>query len=343
MRFRRSKQGILLSLAAVLLGSHLATSAPPEPVPKERKIELSAPPDNEVATNLNLLNTKRDGLRRLEDDLFKPLQTFAPKSSLDGMSVPPVQTPTRSVIPNKRMKELLDRKKKWGLMAPEDFMAEATGEEIFNLPDYDQNGIDKKKQSPVERFFDRLDNKHKGELDLGESNDQENRKKPIRFGDPGNAEQTEFLKGLNASESALKNEMIDLNSRSSLQPLLKPALQELFGLGAKPPSREELEIHKQRMTDYGNLIGLNPSDAPLDSLEPVSPVSPVNGWGSLYPPVRSASPALPPGATPAALPSPSAGLPNSYNLRSALEPAPSPPREASKALPTVLDFPKRKF
>jgi hypothetical protein len=346
MRFRRSKQGLLLSLAAVLLGSPFATGAPPELVPKSREIELSGPSSSEAATNLNLLTPKREGLRNLENDLIKPFQSFAPQGSLDGISVPPAQAPTRSVVPNKRIKELLDRKKNWALMGPEDFIAGSTGDEVFRLPDYDENGVEKKRQSPVDRFFQSLDNKQKREFDLGESYEDERRRKPGRFGgDPVNPDEAESLKGLIASERALKNEIGDLNSKSALQPLLKPAQQDLFSLGARSSSREEIEVHKQRMNDYGNLIGLDQFNTPVESSMPVNPINPanINGWGSLFAPVRSPAPALPPGATPAALPSLSAGSANSYNIRPALEPLAPPPREAPKALPSALDFPKRKF
>jgi len=340
MTFCRSKRTLFLPLLAALVSGMPAVGAPP-PVAKPRgsAIEFSEPLNAEVATNLNQLTTKKDGLRQLEEDLFKPLQTFSPKSSLDGMIAPPVQAPVRAVVPNKHLRELLDKKKNFGLMAPEDFITGTTAEEIFGVPKYDENGMEKKGSSVLERYYERL-GKKRGIPGLGDSSDSDSDgKRDGRSDGAMSAEESEFLKGINSSENDLKK-MFGTEDKSSLAPMLKPVLTDFFGLGSTVPSREATEIHRQRMNDYGNLIGLDslsPPENPLDSASPIRG----NSWGDLYTPSRS-SIALPPGARPATI-YPSAGLPPTIATEPVVQVPLAPLREAPRALPTVLDFPKRKF
>src|SRR5438309_368181 len=98
-----------------------------------RSIEFSEPRSAEVITNLNQLTAKKDGLKQLEEDLYRPLQTFTPKSSLDGFFDPPERPRSAAVVPSKRARELLERKRNWIFLDPDDDSAGPTAESIFNL------------------------------------------------------------------------------------------------------------------------------------------------------------------------------------------------------------------
>src|SRR6266404_8041173 len=120
-----------------------------------RSIEFSDRKSDEVTTNLNQMGSRKDGLRQLEDDLGKPFQTFNPNSSLDGMFTPPVRQPSAPSIPSKRAKELMERQKNWVFMSPEDLAGTPTEEDIFKLREYDKDGQEKKKSTPLERFMEK--------------------------------------------------------------------------------------------------------------------------------------------------------------------------------------------
>src|SRR5437879_10116167 len=60
-----------------------------------------------------------NGLKQLEDDLFKPLKTFAPNSSLDGVFTPPAKPVAPTPREDKKARELRDRKKDWVFINPD--------------------------------------------------------------------------------------------------------------------------------------------------------------------------------------------------------------------------------
>jgi hypothetical protein len=341
MMFRPSKWSLFLPAAAVTLSGLLVSAAPPPAKPPGRSIELSDAPSSEVVTNLNQLITKKDGLRQLEDDLSRPFQTFSPKSSLDPMIAPPVQA-SRPVIPSKRVKDLLDRKKNLGFLSPEDFSADTTAQEIFKIPDYDDNGQEKKNASVLERYFDRIDKK-RTKAGLNDPSEEKGfgRKQTDRFDNPDDAEESELLKGLNASESDLKK-MFAPPEKNGAVPSFKPVVGDFFGMDFQPPSREERDIRKQKMNDYGNMIGLDSLAQPANPLDSAMPVR-GNSWSEIYTPVRNPF-ALPSGSiAQPVISSPASGLPDPYAAQPVGQLPASSLREAPRALPSAVDFPRRKF
>src|ERR1039457_4562947 len=108
MSFRLLSLQICLGVVLLAAGGLLVCSAEAGEKERGRPIEFSVPKSDEVTTNLHELTSKKDGLKQLEEDLYKPLQMFAPKSSLDGGVAPPVRPPAGSVIQSKRAKELLE-------------------------------------------------------------------------------------------------------------------------------------------------------------------------------------------------------------------------------------------
>ena len=76
-------------LAAVALTAVLACTAQAGSRQRGQPIEFSQPKSFEVMTNLQQLATKKDALQQLEEDLYRPLQSFTPKSSLEGVVAPP--------------------------------------------------------------------------------------------------------------------------------------------------------------------------------------------------------------------------------------------------------------
>src|SRR5882762_1711705 len=151
MSFRLSSFRIFPSLAVAGAACLLACSAQGADQRRGRSIEFSGPRSAEVITNLNQLTSKKDGLKQLEEDLYRPLQTFAPKSSLDGFFDPP------------------ERQRNWIFLDPDDLAAGPTAEQIFNIPEYDANGQEKKKLSVMERYFENEERKRAGKTKAGKS------------------------------------------------------------------------------------------------------------------------------------------------------------------------------
>src|SRR5215467_11368369 len=146
--------GIGLMLAALAISSTLGQEKK-----RGRSIQFSDAKSNDDGTSTNQVTSKKDGLRQLEQELLQPFQNLAPKSSLDGV-MPPVQRPrpgSQQAVPSKRQKEMRERMKNWIFMLPEDQISGLTPEEIFNIPGYEADGQEKKKLTPMEKYYQQLD------------------------------------------------------------------------------------------------------------------------------------------------------------------------------------------
>src|SRR2546422_9400694 len=164
-----------LSAAALTLSAPPARSAETGAKQPGASKELSEAPASNAATNVSLADKKRDGLRTLEESLYKPLQNLTPKSSLDGIFVPPARPTTGPAVQNKRLKEKLEKRKDWVFMSPEDLGSGPSTEEIFDMPEYERDGQKKKKLSPVERFYQKMDRERKGRSADGKLKDDDGR------------------------------------------------------------------------------------------------------------------------------------------------------------------------
>ena len=156
MSFRLLSLRVCCGLVAVALTSLLPCSAQTGGRPRGRPIEYSEPRSDEVTTNLHQLTIKEDGVKELEEDLYQPLRSFTPQSSLDGVAAPLPPSPAPPAIQSKRAKELLERRKNWIFARPEDLVAEPTLEEILKTPEYGKDGREKKQTPALERYYERM-------------------------------------------------------------------------------------------------------------------------------------------------------------------------------------------
>ena len=116
-----------------------------------RFIELSETNTAEILTNLNQLTVKKDGLRELEDQL-RSINTFSGSKSLEGRFNAPYNAPR--MVPNKTIKELLERHKNWGLTSEELGTGSSTPD-LDAISSFAEDGSDNKKSS-VQQFYDAL-------------------------------------------------------------------------------------------------------------------------------------------------------------------------------------------
>jgi len=238
-----------------------------------KAIEFSEPKSNEITTNLHQLTSKKDSLKQLEEDLYKSLRTFSGATSLDGVpAAPVVRPPAGPVIPSKRARELLERHKNAYLMTVEDLAATPTAEEIFEIPEYDKDGLEKKKKTPIELYYERLDAKRAEAFKPAQADAAES------FGVPGplngfevqggSSELEPMLPpGLKEKQEELQQYLAVENLNTTLLPTVstRSSYSDIFGLGELAPSPEKVLEHKKFMEEFQNL--LSPSSLPLPGAE----------------------------------------------------------------------------
>jgi hypothetical protein len=250
-----------------------------------RSIIFYEPKSDEVTTNLHQLAGKKDSLKQLEEDLYKSMQTFS-GSSLDGIPAPLARPPTGPVIPSKRVREALERRKNAIFLTPEDLAPATTAEDIFKLPEYGAAGMEQKTPTPIEKYYERMDSQHADSLkstrskDGGSSDTSHSGRDGSTSHDdsdtpPALLEREQDLKNLMNPEAA--------DNAMGLTSSHRNTFSDIFGLGDTTPSKEKALEHKKFMADFYSIrepirSGLAPADGAKSAL------------GNLEMPRRSASP-----------------------------------------------------
>jgi hypothetical protein len=219
-----------------------------------RPIEFSAPKSDEVTTNLHQLTSKKDGLKQLEEDLYKPLESFAPKSSLDGVAARPVRPPARSVIENKRVKDLLERRKNWIFMNPDELLNAPSLEEMLKTPRFSGDGEEKKDLPPIQSFYHRLANKHSGKEMPIPGRDEELFGSSAKTRDKEEAsarDDSSLPRGVKESADTLSKLFRPKDDEDSFsQSASRGTLEDTFGLALKEPTVLEVKEHAKFLTNY---------------------------------------------------------------------------------------------
>lgn len=155
MNDRMAIQMILPGLAVLV--SAMVLQAPAQSRGYGAPIQFSTPRQEAATTNLNeFTDPSRSSLRRLEDDLNKPLRVLGRDSDAE-MFVPRSRPPAGPVIQSKRIRELLDRRKNWVFDTPENQLLGLTEESPLKVPELDDQGRDSSKMSVFERFYQNLE------------------------------------------------------------------------------------------------------------------------------------------------------------------------------------------
>lgn len=358
MSFRLSTRQIRLAAASVALLAVLAGSVQGGERSRGRAIEFSNPKSDEVTTNLHQLTSKKDGLKQLEEDLYQPLQSFAPRGSLEGVVAPPPPPRRTSAIQNKRVKELLERRKDWIFMTPEDLLGGPTADEIFKNPKLGPDGMEKQQLDPVERYYQRLIAKRSVAKDPTQDSDESafgsSDKSTLRE-DIAAADDSKLPAALRESAQSLSKSFEAENADSPFaQGPAHGTLSDTFGLGNGTPSKADALAHRKFMNEYHALVdttwhppaGANTENPFASLLDPPQPAAkPAAGLGGpSLPAAHNGFTAAMDAAYPRLGPS---GLPdvNAQALGQTL-PAPALPRaEPTRTGPPAPTFeaPKRAF
>ena len=267
MSFRLAhKLGVtLLVLGGILLFFRAQAedkSAKPEQSTASGQKDYTEKTSNQATKELLKLNNRQDGLKKLEDELNQPLREFSPKSSLDGAFAPPMFPPApRQVIPSKRLQELLEKQKNWIFMTPDELLAPPSAEDVLNVPKYGPDGQEKKKLTPLERFYESLGNKSENNLSS----------KPLKDEDPLGAH-----RGLGKEEQDEKDDLLPgavKNSEKELRKLLgigtdssnngsgsgtSQSLSDFFGLGEHTLTPEEIKAHQDYIKRFQDVLNSGP-------------------------------------------------------------------------------------
>jgi hypothetical protein len=244
-----------------------------------RKIEFSESGRNVVASNLNTITQGKATFQNPDEDLQKPYELFSPGNSLHGIEAPPAQRMPPSAA--KRLKELLEKRKEWIYLTPEDYHSEPTIEEIFGIPEYGPNGEAKEKKSPLERYYERLE---RGNTAVTNRNRNDGLS-GLAFGRKKDGSEMESnLTGAEhepGSVPEMDNPLSHLLRGNSGNPLVpdrtRPTgFSDVFGRQNsewKPQSPEALRGLEARLEEYRRILDSRtlPSSSPVSGITPFDP------------------------------------------------------------------------
>jgi len=258
MRFNASRLTLLFIAVFALAGSGLQVGRAEEKN-GEQPVKSSRANSSLTATNSQVVQPKQNGLKQLEQDLFKPFDRIAPKGSLQDAFAPPAMEPQAPPpVQGKQAKKLLDYRKNWVFETPEEILAGPSNDKITSGRNSDKDYDEKSSLSPVERFYERLYNKKEPSSKGNKRDDIYDSLKPARLTDQSDFDDDANLPaGIRETQREIRKR---LDSKERMAETYGEAsgnfFSDVFGLGKSKPSRDEIEIQRERMDKYKELVGL---------------------------------------------------------------------------------------
>jgi hypothetical protein len=159
MGFRLPKSNVpllVVAMGAMVLSATAQQSGQP--------IIFSAPQNDDVQSTAPSLATQNSRTPVLPDALQAPVSIFQIQAT------PNIRQPAPQMdsAGQQQMKKLLDARKNWALMTPEEIFGVTTSEKLLKPPERDAMGREKS-QTPLERYLDR-----ESQLRTGHTNDLQN-------------------------------------------------------------------------------------------------------------------------------------------------------------------------
>jgi hypothetical protein len=273
MNYRLASLRMALALMALAVGSAGICAAQTGRKKHGRPIEFSAPKGADVATNLNQLPNKKDGLKQMEEDLYKPVRAFSGDSSMDAAMPPPA--PPVPVVPSKRLREQMDRRKNVFLLTPEDLVQAPTLQEMLKVPEYGPDGREKQSKTALELYYERQDAKRAATLKAmhlqGDERSSDRRDFSSGRDLPTAADDSALPPGLEEKEQALKKLLESDSTDNPLAPAApkRSSFSDIFGLGEVTPTKEQALEHKKYMEEFSTLFETGRANPPsADGLKP---------------------------------------------------------------------------
>jgi hypothetical protein len=186
------------------------------------------------------------------------VQTFEPQGSLGGVVARPTRPPATPTIQSKRVKELLDRRKNWVFISPEDFVGAPTVEEILKAPARGTDGQEEKDRPAVERYYEHLAIKQAAANNPAQSKEDELFSPPSQSNSRDELsvqEDSKLPSSLRESAEALKK-LFEPGGRDNpfVQGAAHGSLSDTFGLGNNTLSKEQMQDQKKFMDEYRSVL-----------------------------------------------------------------------------------------
>jgi hypothetical protein len=275
MRFKLPRLRHLFCLAAFVGGSLAASAgadeqqpAPPAAAPKSASVQTPAP---------ETTPKKNDGLKRLEQDLFKPFRGFSSDDSLDGVRNPSFSAPAPNAPQSKHAKELMDRRKNWAFMTPEELITGKAKEDPSETQGKSDEEKEKSLLSPIERYYQSLylhkpPAKNSPGKSLSGTEKEKSAFDPAGYqDDPGSGSSSSVDENHRTAKKSFDTKSFDTTSGKTpaVQPKQSGFFPDVFALERPKPSSEEEAIDKARLESYKRSLGLAPT--PVFNSKPLSP------------------------------------------------------------------------
>jgi hypothetical protein len=354
MRLRRSlcRFGWLLGflgLAGLAIGQT-------QPTPRQhgRKLEESPAYNGEVVTNLLQSSKRQDSLKRLEEELRRTLQPFAPEA--EEMLTPNLGPVVNPVMRNPRVR---DRKQDFLSLTAEELLMPGVPDDMrLQLSEGKSQGSDKLsfEQLYMELFL--KDHNDQNKSDQNKTKPAQKRDDPLHRRDMMENPDKEVTKadanlppGIRDSQKKLK-EMLDAAWTANGFNLVTPpgsSLANLFAPHDQSLTREQEEAHKEYMDKYRLL--LNGPTPPALAVNPLNPFpatdasvpSPYSPLGTLTTPLPHVGlDGNPSGFSPTALVDPTTKAINQWNTYYTPPKLEPPPKVAPPSIP-MSHVPQRVF
>jgi hypothetical protein len=147
--------GLKLSLLVVAMGAMVLSAGAQS---SDRSIIFSTPKSDDTPAATPSLSPQNSQLPVLPDSLQAPDPVFR-YSSPDAL---PAEPPARTATPrSQQMEKMLEDRKNWTLLTPEEIMGITPADQLLQPPDRDALGR-KKDTTPLERLLDRESQTHGG-------------------------------------------------------------------------------------------------------------------------------------------------------------------------------------
>jgi hypothetical protein len=104
-----------------------------------------------------------DSAKEYEEGIFGSSKKVSPKSSLEGVLAPHPRRQQPPGVSNRRVQELLERRKNWMFSSPSDMNAGPTAAEILNFTEYGLDGREKKNGPSPEKYYEDEENEGKSD------------------------------------------------------------------------------------------------------------------------------------------------------------------------------------
>jgi len=219
-----------------------------------RNGQASESPAGVGATKLGAPGGKKDRLKELEEDLYKPLQAFQPGSSLDGVLLAPSPL-YNGRTPSKREEELREQRRDWVFLSQDDLLNAPTAKDLLGRPENGGDGQDKETLSPLEQFFFR-DTQRSSAKKMGQAKTDDmfgKRESSQRTDGLTGAEDANLPAGLSKSEEDLMG-VLKGTHEAKVEQASSTSFADIFGLGRDEPTKEEKLAHKLRMDEFRRVL-----------------------------------------------------------------------------------------